>query len=255
MTRIAAVGTHPNHGYRELTGDDDQDPEVNYVQGHYAPSKSKSYKPPRNSQDSKKRGGCYICGKEHFWKFCPDKRCAICGDKGHPMRDCKKGRESSKRDQIMVTKGVSNKGPTSAILPIHLSGEPVNALLDSGAVPSVIDKHTVYELDLEHYMNPKDSKVYGLSHEPVRVVGSLELTVDLGDGHILEHSFDVLADTGPTCILGRNLLEKFGRIEFNWEERRVRIGDVWKIPAWTVEGGELLSRASVATLEEEKHCQ
>ena len=68
-------------------------------------------------------------------------------------------------------------------------------------------------------MNSKDNEVYGIWHEPLKVVGSLELIVDLGDGKMLEHSFDILADTGPTRILGCNLLEEFGCIEFNWEER------------------------------------
>ena len=36
-----------------------------------------------------------------------------------------------KRDQIMVTKESTDRGSTTAILLIQLSGEPINALLDS----------------------------------------------------------------------------------------------------------------------------
>ena len=94
---------------------------------------------------------------------------------------------------------------TSAMFPIKLSGEPINALLDSGAGPSVIDKATVHELGLEPHLEAKDDEIYGLSHEPVKVIGKVELTVDLGDGQVLEHTFDILADTGPELHADRNL--------------------------------------------------
>ena len=128
VERVAAVGTDPNHVCRELAGENDQYSEVNYVQGLYAPNKFETYKPYRSSEPSKMRGGCYIGGKGHFWKFCPGKRCAICGEKGYPMRNCKKSQESSKRDQIMVSNEFQFRGATSAILSIQHSGNPINAI-------------------------------------------------------------------------------------------------------------------------------
>lgn len=92
-------------------------------------------------------------------------------------------------------------------------------------------------------MTSEMSEIYGLSQEPVRVAGTLNLTLDLGDGQIAEHTFEVLLGTQNTCILGRDLLSKFGNVEFNWLDNQIRIGDVWKDPQVTIQGGEPLARA------------
>ena len=73
--------------------------------------------------------------------------------------------------------------------------------------------------------------------------------VDLGDEQILEHSFEILTEREPTCILGRDFLKKFGTTEFNWAKGQVRLGNIWKTAHMRIEGGEPLSRASVATLD------
>ena len=53
------------------------DLEVNWTRGRYAPDNPKGRKYPPNSRYYvKKQEGCYICGKYHFWRYCPDKRCA-----------------------------------------------------------------------------------------------------------------------------------------------------------------------------------
>ena len=48
----------------------------------------------------------------------------------------------------------------SVILPIRLSGEHVNALLDSGASPSVIDRRTVHDLGLEQFIDVREGEVF-----------------------------------------------------------------------------------------------
>ena len=45
------------------------------------------------------------------------------------------------------------------------------------------------------------------------------------------------------CILGRDLLTRFGVTEFNWQNHKVRIGEVWKDSQFTIEGGGPLMRA------------
>ena len=112
----------------------------------------------------------------------------------------------------------------AVILPIKLSGEPIKALLDSGAGPSVIDVETLRDLRFDQYMDIGESELYGLSHEPVKVIGSLKLLVDLGDNQTIEHTFEVFSETEPTCILGRNFLKKFGTTEFDWSKNQVRLG-------------------------------
>ena len=83
----------------------------------------------------------------------------------------------------------------------EVNGKSITAILDSGAGPSVIDYNTIYDLGLEPLVKNQASQVYGLSRKPVGVVGSINLTLDLGDGQVVHHTFEVLSDTGTTRIL------------------------------------------------------
>ena len=92
----------------------------------------------------------------------------------------------------------------------ELSETRANTLLDSGAGPSVIDYGSVRETGSGTTDVDKDSRVFGLYHEPVQVIDRLDLVLHLGDSQVLEHTFDVLRTPETTCILGRDLLMKFG---------------------------------------------
>ena len=141
----------------------------------------------------------------------------------------------------MLTAKTSGLGAElSVLIAIKLNGVQTNGLVDSGAGPSVIDIGTVCALGLERLMK-----------RPIHVVGKLDLTVDLGDKQVLEHTFEVLKDTGTMCILvGRDLLKKLGTTEFDWQSRQVRLGTTWKSSQATIEGGEPISRANIAVLED-----
>ena len=150
----------------------------------------------------------------------------------------------------MLTAEASGFGAElSVLIAIKLNGVQTNGLVDSGAGPSVIDIGTVCALGLERVMKINFGFLYGISREPVHVVGNLDLTVDLGDKQVLEHTFEVLKDTGTICILGRDLLKKLGTTEFDWQSRQVRLGTTWKSSQATIEGGERISRASIAVLD------
>ena len=99
-------------------------------------------------------------------------------------------------------------------------------------------------------MENKDGVLYGISWEPVHVVGKLNLSVDFGDKQILEHTFEVLKNTGTMCIIGRDLLKKLGTTEFDWHSQQVRLGTTWKKSHATIESGEPITRANVAVLED-----
>ena len=247
VSKVAVLDTNPGQT-KSPRNESELDSAVNYMRGQYAPHKSRQHKSSQNWEYSKKRVACYICGKDHFWHYYPEKRCAKCVEKGHPMRECKDGFTDSK-GQVMVTKLHGGREEMSVILPIKLSGEPINALLDSGAGPSVIDRNTLCKLGLDQLMDAKEGEVHSLSSEPVKVIGSLNIMVDIGDEQILEHSFEILTETEPTCVLGRNFLMNFGTTEFDWAKGQVRLGEIWKTAHMRIEGGEPLSRASVATFD------
>ena len=132
--------------------------------------------------------GCYICGGRHGWRFCPEKKCPSCGQKGHILKDCSAKKPSS--------------DSRSVVLPVKVNGESVSALLDSGAGPLVMDLQTIRNLGLETHMRSISNKIFGLAQEPINVVGRLEVLLDLGDNQTVRHSFEVLSGVLNTCILG-----------------------------------------------------
>ena len=113
--------------------------------------------------------------------------------------------------------------------------EPVSALTDSGAGPSVFDFQSIRNIGFETQVIGKTDKIFGFARELVGVVGTLDLTLDLGNGQILEHPFEVLEDIHTACILGLDLHSKFGFTEFNWKDHQIPIGDVWKNSQVTIE--------------------
>ena len=62
----------------------------------------------------------------------------------------------------------------------------------------------------------------------------------------MQHSFELLSGVQNTCILGRDLLSKFGALEFEWLNHQVRVCDVWKNPHITLEGAEPLVKPYLA---------
>ena len=104
-------------------------------------------------------------------------------------------------------------------------------------------------MGLASLVNNSASKVYGLARKPVEVVGSATLTLDLGDGQVVDHTFEILHDIGTTHILGRDLLRKFKSTEFDWSSHKVRLGNIWKDSRAVVEGGDLLAIAEAVCLE------
>ena len=210
---------------------------VAYSRGSANAYKAKTRPRPRQSE------GCFICGGRHAWRFCPDKRYPACGQKGHTLKDCSTNRQDGDKRRVMYTGHLRSHGELSAALSVKLNGESVSALVDSGAGPSVIDIETVRDLGLEAELVNKTGKIFGLAKEPVEVIGTLKLTLDLGNGQILDHQFEVLTGAQSMCILGRDILTRFGVTEFNWQNHKVRIGEVWKDSQFTIEGGGPLMRA------------
>ena len=196
----------------------------------------------RSKQTDKSRfaggSGCHICGGRHAWRFCPEKRCPSCGQKGYILKDCSAKKPSSDSRKIFCVGQPQPLDCLGVVLPVKINGKSVSALLDSGAGPSVMDLQTVRNLGLQEHMRSISNKIFGLTQEPVNVVGRLEVLLDLGDNQIVRHSFEVLSGVHNTCILGRDLLSKFGALEFDWLNHQIRVGDSWKSPHITIEGAD-----------------
>ena len=245
--RIAAIKEHDKPAYElEPVEPEDSDDRVAFAQSKPGWRKRSKF------QEQQSKRVCYICGGRHFWKYCPDKCCPGCGQKGHILKDCSTVHKGKDVKTILTADTKNLATELSVLISVRLNGMRTEALLDCGAGPSVIDIEVVQELGLDQLMKDKIGEVYGLSREPVSVIGKLELILDLGDDQVLEHEFDVLKNTGCTCILGRDLLKRLGPTEFDWQSQQVRLGNVWKDSRATIEGGEPLTRARVAVLEDSK---
>ena len=153
----------------------------------------------------KRKEGYYICGDNHFWKYCPQKRCPACGQKGHKLQDCKSSKSGRDGHRVFVARTDQSSPELSVVLSVKINGNPVTVILDSGAGPSVLDYETLSELGLTKYLQDNSSQIYGHSQAPVTVIGSADLTVDLGDNQITVQRFQI-TDAGSTRILGRDLL-------------------------------------------------
>ena len=182
---------------------------VAYARGKTHPVRPKQRFGPNRGE------GCYICGGDHPWRYCKEKSCPACGQKGHLLKDCSDRKSSGSKYKVMQAGQRNGNSEMSAVLPVTLNGEPITALLDSGAGPSVLDIRTVCDLGLDSKMTRKTGKVFGLSQDPVEVIGRVTLTLDLGDEQVIQHSFEILDGAQDTCILGRDLLAKFDTTEFN----------------------------------------
>ena len=97
ISKVAVIGKQRGEDQKEINEDDNFNLGFNYTRGQYTPDKSRDRRGSQNYRPTWKREGCYICGKGHSWRYCPEKRCAVCGEKGHIMRDSKRNRTYSKK--------------------------------------------------------------------------------------------------------------------------------------------------------------
>ena len=63
----------------------EEESRVSYTKGF---NSSQSNKSKMHLETRTSRGNCYICGNDHFWRYCPKKRCPACGQKAHTLKDC-----------------------------------------------------------------------------------------------------------------------------------------------------------------------
>ena len=175
---------------------------VAYSRGSANAYKAKPRPRPRQNE------GCFICGGRHAWRFFPDKRCPACGQKGHTLKDCSTNRQDGDKRRVMYTGHLRSHGELSAALSVKLNGESVSALVDSGAGPSVIDIETVRDLGLEVELVNKTGKTFGLAKEPVEVIGTLKLTLDLGNRQIPRSSVRSVDGRSEHVYLGTRSIDQ-----------------------------------------------
>ena len=165
LTRIALISLDEKPASREvsetgpkaeisaLDGDNDA-PEVNVLhqssrkpnyrkKGAYVDN-TRSYQRTSFKGPNSTVGRCFICGSPYnFIAQCPEKHCQKCGQKGHDARTC----TGSKSKGMFCLSDKGGEG-ISVMLPIAMEGNPVGAMLDTGADTSVADRSTLRKLGI-----------------------------------------------------------------------------------------------------------
>ena len=195
------------------------------------------------SRNRSSRMNCYVCGSsEHLQRNCPSQYCQSCGKKGHDRRDCFSKKQVFSVDHRFVSNSSQNVPlDLGVMVSLRLNGRESIVMLNSGAQPSVIDTMSLEELRVPFQVCP--SQVHGVGDTAVPTRGFVDLRVDCGNGIALDHKFVVLDSVEHTIILGRDFLKRFRSTEFDWDNRRVRLGPHWLQTEACLWGGHVLSRA------------
>ena len=118
----------------------------------------------------------------------------------------------------------------------------------------MIDKGSLLKLKLlKTIKRAKNSHVQGVGNVHVPIFGHANLSVTLADGRAVPCEFTVLDTYDETILLGRSFLCKFSSLEFDWDGRRILLGDSWYDASIMLSGGEVDGRVDVARIEQHTH--
>ena len=113
-------------------------------------------------------------------------------------------------------------------LKVKLEKKIVNATLDSGAGPSVIDMGTVEILGLQHKITDCEDNLVNASGDKMDIAGVVQIQVKIQGAKPVKHEFKVLnAKTYSNVLLGRDFMKLFGTVTFDFVGNSVRLGRIW----------------------------
>ena len=207
------------------------------------------------SHDRRQAPRCYTCGStDHFMRACSNRVCSRCGEFGHNPSDCQRGirgrggfKSCNSRPNIYQ---VSNY-EEAVTVEVKIGYHTVDAVLDTGAKPSVIDIGTVRQLELEDRLVAAPSRVYGLCNNPVKVCGYLGIAIQIEALKPVIDRVQVLDSTEATLLLGRRFMGHFGPVTFDWANGRVKLGHTWVTAQSLLSGATPMARALTAKLDRE----
>ena len=116
----------------------------------------------------------------------------------------------------------------SVAVNVLMNGKEVNAILDSGAGCCVIDIGTLEELGLLDNIVSKSNHLVNASGERMDIAGIVNIELRLQGMRPKVHEFKVLnAKTFSNVLLGRDFMKLFGKVTFDFNANKVRLGRAW----------------------------
>ena len=100
----------------------------------------------------------------------------------------------------------------------------IQALLNTGAKVNVMDVRTLRELELCNYLRPDIGLVYGVGGTPISVIGSVDIPISMPGADICWGEVHVLEGQEQALLLGRQFINAFGHVPFEWEEESITLG-------------------------------
>ena len=112
------------------------------------------------------------------------------------------------------------------VLSVSINGFKVNAMLDSGAGVSIIDKKTLDELRIPYELHEGKKHLYDASGNLMNVAGVTHFEVIIpGTKKLMNQLFYVFEgnDGSGKVLLGRDFMSQYGVVSFDFQNNRVKI--------------------------------
>ena len=119
------------------------------------------------------------------------------------------------------------KNAFSAVVKSKLNNKDVNATLDTGAGPSVIDFGTLEHLGLSEAVRKRDGGLVNASGDPMEVMGVVDIIVTIQNMRPIMHEFAVInTKSYRNVLLGRDFMKRFKKVTFDFAKNKVKLGAV-----------------------------
>ena len=120
------------------------------------------------------------------------------------------------------------KNSLSAKVKVKLQEKAVNATLDTGAGPSVIDIGSCEHIGLADAIKKPTSGLVNASGDSMDVIGVVNIDVKIPNMRCVTHEFKVINTRSfKNILLGRDFMKRFKRVTFDFDNNRVKLGAIW----------------------------
>ena len=116
----------------------------------------------------------------------------------------------------------------SATVKVKMQDKSVNATMDTGAGPSVIDAGSLEYLGLADSVRKPNGGLLNASGEAMEVSGVVDIEVKIPNMQSIVHEFKVInTKSFKNILLGRDFMKRYKRATFDFSKNRIKLGSMW----------------------------